>query len=128
MHKRWVFKHKPTVARMEFPEVLFVGWFDFPEGSAGAQYVHGLGKALRAGGHSVGYVVEGSVGRDQDRLEDGSYCFDGFVYYPLGLRSQPRLLQRLFVTIGRPLDSTLAWLESQDLRGVRHIFTYSGSC
>ena len=110
------------------PEVLFTGWFAFPEASAGAQYVYGLGKALRAGGHSVGYVVDGSVGRDQDRVADGSYAFDGFPYYPLGIRNVPRKLQRILPSVGGPLELTLAWLKSQDLRGVRHIFTYSGSC
>lgn len=111
-----------------FPEILFTGWFDFPEGSAGAQYVHGLGKALRAGGHTAGYVVDGSVGRDQDRVANGSYAFDGFPYYPLGNRNQSPRFQRIFPSIGGPLDLTLEWLKSQDLRGVKHIFTYSGSC
>jgi hypothetical protein len=110
------------------PEVLFTGWFAFPEGSAGAQYVHGLGKALRAGGHTAGYVVDGSVGRDQDRMVNGGYAFDGFPYYPLGIRNQPRRFHRLFPSMGGPLDLTLKWLKSQDLRGVKHLFTYSGSC
>lgn len=110
------------------PEVLFSGWFAFPEGSAGAQYVYGLGKALRAGGHTAGFLVDGSAGRDQDRVADGTYEFDGFPYYPLGVRSKPRRFQRIFPSMCGPLDLTLAWLKSQDLSGVRHIFTYSGSC
>ena len=110
------------------PEVLFTGWFAFPEGSAGAQYVYGLGKALRAGGHTAGYVVDGSVGRDQDRVGDGDYAFDGFPYYPLGIRNKPGRFQRIFPSMGGHLDLTLEWLRSQDLRGVKHIVTYSGSC
>jgi glycosyltransferase involved in cell wall biosynthesis len=110
------------------PEILFPGWFVFPEGTAGAQYVYGLGKALRAGGHSVGYVVDGSVGRDQDRVADGSYAFDGFPYYPLGIRKEPGRLRSLLASAGGPLELTLEWLRAQDLRRVRHIFTYSGSC
>ncbi len=67
------------------PEILLLGLFPFPIGTAGSNVMLCLGKALRASGFSVGFVTE-EDGRPEDKRPDGSHIFQGFPYYPLGKR------------------------------------------
>ena len=65
-------------------EIIYVGGFLFPEGSASAARVLGIGKALR----DAGYTVMFAGGEEEGRLEDlrpgEGYFYQGFPYHSTG--------------------------------------------
>jgi len=105
----------------KLPEILILGMFPFPVGTAGSNVMLCFGKALRAAGFSVGFVTE-EDGRREDRQADGSYAFQDFPYFPLGKRP----LSTLNELTGRR-SLFLEWLRQNLNSQVQCVFAYSGA-
>jgi glycosyltransferase involved in cell wall biosynthesis len=107
------------------PRVLLTGRFPLPGMEAGANYVLGLGKALRDRGMEVEFLP-GSCRPDPDGCH--LRVLEGFPFH--GVRYDdpwrgPVGFARSFLGIG---DSVLHWLQQRGLSGFTHVLTYSGSC
>jgi len=109
-------------------QIIYVGLFRFPTGDAAAVNVYSIGKALRDSGYDVIFAPGNSANRPQDRIDDASYTYGGFQYYPQSeFRTVPLApLRRLirYLAVG---TNTLRWLRSRDNSKVRAIIFYGES-
>ncbi len=106
------------------PEIIYVGGFTFPEGSASALRVLGMGNALRDAGYSVVYAGSEAQGRPEDRKDDGAFSYQGFRYYPESTVAGPRFCARpvLHRISG---ETTLRRLRALDLRCTQAVIAYN---
>lgn len=109
-------------------DVVIVGEFTFPDRSASAFRVLGLGRALREAGMKVGFVGVESLGRPEDRQADGGYAFDGFPYYP-EQRPDREVFRRARRAVSTHVlgNTFLARLRAIDTSRVRVIIAYHPS-
>jgi len=118
----------PYRATMPSPQIIYVGGFCFPNGSAGGLRVLGIGRALRDAGYRVAFAGVERQGREEDRLPDGGYCYQGFTYVPEKDRGTTRLarLKRGLLThaIGR---TTFQRLHAMNLSAAQAIIAYHAS-
>ena len=105
--------------------VLIVGWFAFGEESAGAKYVLGIAKALRAAGCDVTLApcLEPVDAPYQNDLE-----FDGFRYKLLSRGVRMGKLKRFLQTHLALGDPVFDWLRNGAPKNTTHVLAYSGSC
>ncbi len=110
--------------QIALPQILIIGDFPFPTGSAASNNLRGHCQALKAAGFSVGLLPAQDKGREEDRQSDGTYKYQGCqywpVYHPLE-NSRKAYLRRLFLG---DEDTRLEFLKKHDLKGVRAILLY----
>jgi glycosyltransferase involved in cell wall biosynthesis len=113
---------------MRSPHVIFVGEFEFPEHSAAAFRVLGIGETLRASGLLVMYLGMERRARPEDRQCDGSFRYQGFPYlseHNTGDGWRNRL--RRGISTHLTGQTTLARLERIDTQRTKAIVVYNGS-
>jgi len=103
--------------------VAIVGWFPGPEGSAGAQYVVGLAKAMRLAGATVTLVsaVEPTPGAGSLPCR-----FEGFDYLLAPPRPARRGISALLARYAGWEEPSLVWLRAQPPGAFTHVLAYSG--
>ena len=69
---------------MDRDEILYVGSFVFPEGSASAARVLGIGKGLRDAGYRVRFIGAQAEGREEDWRPGEGHFYQGFPYCSAG--------------------------------------------
>lgn len=105
------------------PEVIIIGEFPFPHGSAASNYVRGHCCALKKAGFTVGLLtgnadVEGGI--------ETQRSYDGMPYWqiPTSLPG-PRYLRLMRACLS--LDNNrIAWLQRRGLAGVKAVIVYPG--
>ncbi len=70
--------------------IFYTGRFAFPDREAGARRVLGVGQALRTGGFKVVFAGTEEAGRSEDRQDDGTFTYQGFVYVPEAKGTMPQ--------------------------------------
>ena len=105
------------------PEVIIIGDFPFPYGSAASNNLRGHCRALRNAGFSVG-LLPGS--EDQGGEAEAEKNYDGMPYWQIR-KSPPG--PRYFRVIRSYLslnDNRIAWLRRRGLAGVKAVIVYPG--
>lgn len=109
-------------------DVLIIGDFAWPTGTASANILHGHCKAITSAGYTVGILPNQSEGREQDYIGDGVCKYRDIPYMCLGCRFV-RHRSRLVHYISHHFlgyDQRIDWLEHQDLSSLKAVVAYTG--
>lgn len=107
------------------PEVLIIGDFPFPSGTAGANFVRGQCRALLHAGFTVGLLPIQGSGPGTEK-PDGSHRFRGIPYWPLGPSRRLNGFEKYRYALTQQQDARLDWLSRNSLEGVKAILVYPG--
>lgn len=110
----------------KLPEVILLGEFPFPTGSAASNNLRGHCLAIRQAGFSVGVLPNQAAGNTRDIQPDGTYLFRGVQYWPLEHRKPQSLARKIFSRFAGRLDPQIEWLQGRDLSGVKGLIAYTG--
>jgi glycosyltransferase involved in cell wall biosynthesis len=109
------------------PQVMILGTFPFPDGSAASSILRGHARAIQSAGLSVGLLADQKNGRDEDKRPDGHFAYRGIDYWAVQRTHAKPLLHRLLNSLMAWQDDRLAWLaKQQPLAGVKAILVYPG--
>lgn len=108
---------------MTLPQVLIVGDFAFPHGSAAANNLRGHCVAFQAAGYTVGVLPKIS---HKDEANPIKKTFRGVSYWHMSRPRHPSRLWRLVQEYLNADEPRLKWLEETGLSGVKAIFAYTG--
>ena len=109
-------------------QIIYTGAFRFPDQDAAAARVLGVGKGLRNAGYDVEFAGWEAQERDEDRLNEDSYAYEGFPYKSQNEMRQQQLspIKRLFRYLSTG-SNTLKWLAQKELKKVSVIIAYNGN-
>ncbi len=118
---------EPKASGRRVPEVLVLGAFPYPFGTASSNFIRGHAKALLGTGHSVGVLAEQVGGRPEDRNGDQRYQYRGVDYWGVERCPKQRFPERVLRNIFAWRTGSLKWIRDHGkLSGVKAVFYYPG--
>lgn len=109
-------------------DVIIIGEFPWPHGSAAANILHGHCKAIKTAGFSVSLLPSRPLNEVYSEPDDKTYTYNGISYRCLGSRAE-RSGNRIKHFISHHFlgsDPRISWLEKQNLKRLRAIIAYPG--
>ena len=107
------------------PEIIIIGDFGFPYGDAGANLLRGHCAALLSAGFTVGMLPK--VDRS-GKLDDSPKIYKNIKYWEIPLAKPPLKYWHALENHFCLNDPRFDWLEKSDLKQVKAIIAYPGSC
>ena len=111
----------------KLPEVIILGEFQYPNGSAASNNLRGHVQAIQQAGYSVGLLPNQTGGRSIDQTSAGEFVFAGSRYWPIKRVHPPGKISNNLRAYAAWDNDILAWLAARpSLAGIKAIIYYAG--